>query len=325
MNESSPPPDPWKKRLWYLLFGVIGGTFLLYCLFSFWLRSISDPNLNREIPPPEISGSSQAEKIMQNGEMLRSDDRPTSNTVIVDASGREILNLGDFPHLSPTMRYLAETWVGAWNVLDRGMEANKNSSNIPRIRQKMFQGAEAFKEYLNFPLKWGRTSYQDAEIGEGRLYTSYGYSVGNLLYGEFPKEMLPYFTVLMELSYLSSDMHYRMCAEVAIRYGEWREAVQYLSSINTFRRCEEHYDSLPVTQQCWEDELFCWRQMGSAGRAGVIARSYQESIPRPRYPNLTNNLMHLPAEFVWERIVNEQWRESETSSQNQKEPAQTEP
>lgn len=329
MDEKSISPSrSWKKRLGRLVLWMLG----VFLLVSLSLIGISLPNLTREVSPPEISGPRQIKKIAPNGETTRPgenettprpDDAPTSRTVILDASGREILNLRDFPHLSPTMRLLAEEWITAWKELEKIAEADSDSTTSARAQQKLVQTAQYIPGYLNFPLEWGKISYQEALDKEFNFLLQNGFARNSIL-GALPDEQvaLPF---AMRLDSICFDMRSRLLSELAIQHGEWRDSILAFSQINTYRRHQEYYDSSQIAQRCWEDELYCWRQMGLAGQVGLIARSYEKRIPLSQNPNLTNDLMHLPAEVSWNFMISELWRKRWNPPQNPDDPGQTVP
>ncbi len=333
MNETaSLPPGKKKKWFWRLLIGGVAG-FGLVCL---GLIAISLPNLTREVVPPVISGPRQLEKVEQSREMSHSDenretpstdDTPTSRTIIVDAAGQEILNLRDFPHLSPTMRYLAEEWIVAWKELEEAIGANTGSATPSQIRQKLLQSVEDFKACLNLPLEWGKMSYQ--ETYDKLIENLESDAFRNGMHNDFrdgTESSLAVLRVLRKLDVVRGNMTSRVRSELAIQYGEWGEAVRASSEINTYREYQRPYDSRPVIEQCREDELFCWRQMGLTGRIGLVARSYEERLPRVQKPSLTNDLAHLPAEFVWGAMSEGGlWQKTWNPPQNPEEPTQTAP
>jgi hypothetical protein len=331
-EKTSLPPGKKKKWFWRLLIGGLAA----FGLVSLGLIGISLPDLTRKVSSPVISGPRQLEKTARdgetalpdgNGETPRSDDAPTSRTVLVDASGREILNLRDFPHLSPTMRYLAEEWIVAWKELAPAQDLDQESTTTLYIQEKIGKSVEAFRQYLNLPQEWEKIPYQEALDKESIMRMKASSVLADLravLAGKRNDSLL-YDSSLLQYKTLDRDMGNRMQSELAIQHGEWRDAVHALFRFNTYRRDAERYDSLPVTQQSWEDELYCWRQMGVAGQIGLIARSYEESIPPPQNPNLTNDLMHLPAEFVWEFMTSKFSQKSWTPPQNPEEPTRTEP
>jgi hypothetical protein len=320
MDENSVSPSrSWKKRLGRLALWMLG----VFLLFSLGLIGISLPNLTQKVSPPEISGPRQLERIAQNGEVSRTDkngetprpdDEPTSRTVIVDASGREVLNLRDFPHLSPTMQLLTEEWIVAWKELEKIAKVDNDSTNSARARQRLFQIAQYIQGYLNFPLEWGNISYQKALDKEFMFLLQNGLACNSIL-GDLPDEQvaLPF---AMRLDSICFDMRSRLLSELAIQHGEWRDSILAFSQINTYRRHQEYYDSSQIAQRCWEDELYCWRQMGLAGQVGLIARSYEKRIPPSQTPNLKNDLMHLPAEVSWNFMISELWRKNWTPPQN---------
>jgi len=329
MNEErKPSPAFWKKRLWRLVFWTLG-TFLLV---SLGLLALSLPDLTRKVAPPVISGSHPFEKTPQNGEVSRpdengetprTDDTPTSRTVLVDASGQEILNLRDFPHLSPTMRYLAEEWFVAWKELEKIAEVDSDLATRTLIQEKMQRLVEGMKRYLDLPLAWKNDTHYDfifkmTEIGEKNSL--------NL-------EVLSTFCRINEvgtpgewarLKSIHDDMNNRIQSELAIRHGMWGAAVDDLYRINS--GYEKSYDSRTVTRQCWEDELFCWRQMGLAGQMGLVARSCEERfLPQVETPTFRRHLMHMPAVAVWGLARELSQKKNRPSPPASKEPTPTEP
>ncbi|HNY29211.1 MAG TPA: hypothetical protein PKH31_17700, partial [Candidatus Sumerlaeota bacterium] len=109
-------PSP-KRGFWRRLFlwGLLGGG-VLFGVLGVFLIGIALPDLRREVAPPEISGMEQIARVDNTRETPRLDDAPTSKTAALDLSGQVVLNLDDFPHLSPTMRREAETWIKTWNT-----------------------------------------------------------------------------------------------------------------------------------------------------------------------------------------------------------------
>ncbi|HPS02973.1 MAG TPA: hypothetical protein PLA90_15650, partial [Candidatus Sumerlaeota bacterium] len=87
-------------------------------MFFAFLVVITIPNLWREVAPPEISGPNRVE-----GNAAKPSAPPTPRTLSgsadVSTSGTRPLNLDDFPHLSPTMRKLAQGWLDQCAETDR--------------------------------------------------------------------------------------------------------------------------------------------------------------------------------------------------------------
>jgi len=294
----------WKKRLGCLALWMLG----VFLIGSLVLIGISLPNLTREVSPPEISGPRQLEKTARDGETTRPgedettprpDDAPTSRTVILDASGREILNLRDFPHLSPTMRYLAEEWIVAWKELNLEAGTVSDSTTRTLIQEKMQRLVEGMKRYWDLPRAWENATHHDSiyKIIEIERENSLNLGILSTLcrineVGS-PEEWAG-------LKSIHRNMEGRMVSELAIQDGEWDFA------ISSFRQFVDDSSSSPMTQQCWEDEIFCWRQMGLAGRIGLVARSYDKRLPQ-RESNLENYLMTLPSDTVI-RMMADYWR-----------------
>jgi hypothetical protein len=158
-NSEGPCSTQPKRRFWRRLFlwMILAGGFLFFLLTVF-LISITLPNL-REATPPEISGPHQ---VVRSPKPSNSSTSPTSGTLSVSAStsGTQSFSLDDFPHLSPPMRELTQTW------LDRCAETNQALEAIPdpTLRAKASVSLKIrarVQNLLNLPLRWDQRSNEE--------------------------------------------------------------------------------------------------------------------------------------------------------------------
>jgi hypothetical protein len=249
---------PPKRRLWIHLFlwGFLGGGILFSGFLVFLIR-LTLPDLRREGTPPEISGTEQIARVDNNEKTLRPDNAPTSRTAVLDQSGRVVLNLDDFPHLSPTMRQFAEAWVEAWNETIRKIEVIDEPVLRGQLLEKMSRYADAFKSLLDFPVEWEKNSYGTSRdkirLTQLQMYELFDRDIGYL--GVRAKKSEEEKRIDDDIFRTFSMFHkfeYRMYFELAIQAGEWVDAAHQGYLVN-------------------DERVFCFRQMGFAGKMVLAA------------------------------------------------------
>ncbi|HPS03555.1 MAG TPA: hypothetical protein PLA90_18635, partial [Candidatus Sumerlaeota bacterium] len=166
-NQDGTPPvrrknGVWRVCKWPLLVGG-GGLFL----FGIFLIAISLPNLCGELPPPEISGPERVARKTSDspdpgisGTGGVSSSAPTSTT-------HSLLNLDDFPHLSPTMRNLTQDWLDQCAETDQALAAITD----PALRAQaaaLLKNRGEINAFLNLPLEWGEESDWIVEVKKTR-------------------------------------------------------------------------------------------------------------------------------------------------------------
>jgi hypothetical protein len=138
----------WRVFKWAALAGG-GGLVLLLGL----LVAIAVPDLRREIPPPEISGP---DRVASN-----SSDLSTSSTSRTQSGGDStsgtsaVLNLDDFPHLSPTMRSLTQAWLDQCAETDQALDRISD----PTLRAQaavLLENRGKMHALLDFPMEWDK-------------------------------------------------------------------------------------------------------------------------------------------------------------------------
>jgi hypothetical protein len=297
------PSVPEKRGFWgrFLFRGMlIGGIGLVF--FLAFLIAVTVPNLQLEVSPPEISGPEQAER---NRNASPSSTAPTSGTLSGTASDstsgtQPILNLDDYPHLSPTMRKFTQVW------LDQCEETRKVCEKIsdPALRAQTLaslqKGWEKMRVLLNLPLKWDDQTFEE----------TFRYLEGdNSLYDEFatPKAMdfetwEPFYKVFWEVrdAILKERDCYnflgrRMAFEFFIHSRHWDYAE--LSCASADLDSYYHHPFYQAGMNSWEEELYCLRQMGAPGWASLAGRSYQRAFDS-QWPTQAPNMYMFGLRFA---------------------------
>ncbi len=288
----------WRRLFRWCLLG--GGIF--FGVFLVFLVKITLPDLRREVAPPEISGPEQIARVDNTRENPQLGDAPTSKTAALDQSGRVILDLDDFPHLSPTMRREAETWVRTWNTR---IVPDILAIEDPDLRKQKWdltsEYIEILRSHLNLPVEWetlsNATAYEKTEA-----CSSYWHNKPLLAH--------PGFSALQE----------RLRFERAVYYEDWAEAVGFRDTGVWAKRVASNgmqyssdFDwrdlgnagvetgvSRPTDRDFWNERVYCWRQMGFVGQLGLVANSYERSLRTQMRNAKAVYVLSLPSGFVWE-------------------------
>jgi hypothetical protein len=287
---------------------ALGGISLLF-MGLLLLIGLTLPDLRREVTPPEISGVEQIARVDNTRETPRLDDAPTSKKAALDLSGQVVLNLDDFPHLSPAMRREMETWIKTWNtrivpdtlVIKDPVLRNQNWEVLSRY-------VEVIRSYLNLPLEWGKISNATVVARED-TYSPERNRVAGIGYPD------------------DGGLQERMRFERAVCYEDWAEAVGFKDTGVTaetvgpdgMRYCgnfgwHDMGDAgvlakvVPtVDQDTWNERMYCWRQMGIAGQLGQVANSYERSLRTQIRNGKAVYVLSLPSGFVWD-VSHDVWK-----------------
>jgi len=276
------PLSPSPKRglgrrlfLWGLL--AVG---LLFFLLTVFLISITLPNL-REATPPEISGPHQ---VAQSQNLSNHPTSPTSQTLSVSTStsGTQSLSLDDFPHLSPRMRELTQDWLEKHEEMRQAIETQITDPVLrTQALTKLKDLQEKVRAFLNLPLEWENLTYAEAwqrQVGDKpSLYFN--------LVGDTEAETSRFRTEYPKLGRML--LSERMCVfgissrtgfELFIHYQDWGAAVDDGMSYMHPPEFFQSFQSQGKTYNSWEEETYCWQQLGGPGLVGLTARSYQRAL-----------------------------------------------
>lgn len=298
-TDSSIRPKPRFGR--YLRWVMFGATAVVF-LFCAFLIAITIPNLRREVAPPEISG---VEQLARNAAKPSAPPTPRtlSGSADVSTSGTCPLNLDDFPHLSPTMRNLAQGWLDQCAETDRLIAAISD----PALRAQalsLLKGRETrMRAFLNLPLEWESQPCREtfrhltgAAIRQnpyGAAYFGLRNSYQHFVPEEIAAAPIEFLQKLPELAdSLGREvtrldvMTERMYFELQVRNRMWNTAA--VSCVRADRAAhanfynQKPYDAWVRERQAeayaWEEEVYCMRQAGVAGLAGLTAHSYQRAL-----------------------------------------------
>jgi len=303
-SNTSLSPSP-KRGGWRRLFlwGLLGGG-LLFFLLTVFLISITLPNL-REATPPEISGPHQ---MAQSQKPSNHSTSPTSATQSISTSTSEtqsLLNLDDFPHLSPKMRELTQAWLEQHEKIRQAIEAQITD---PVLRAQMLAKLKDRQEkvwaLLNLPLEWENQTYEEAWRRRVEDNPSYIFDIG----GNTNEEKSRFRDEYPELRRMLSSE--RICVlgissrtwfELSIHYQDWGSAVDDGNNYARPPDFDPLFQSQGKTYHTWEEESYCWRQLGGPGLVGLTARSYQRTLDtqmQDHYSPLYQNLRGLGAAAV---------------------------
>jgi hypothetical protein len=277
MTESSASPSPHPKRPFrrFFIWMVLGGISLLF-LGLVLLIGLTLPDLRREVTPPEISGP---QRVVPSSDSSKNASFPTSGTLSVsgDTSGTSgSLNLDDFPHLSPKMRELAQVWLDRCEETSQALDAITD----PALRAQAlgYLKTRKIRGFLNLPLEWRTCPYKEAlqhVIGDYRVDRFYGRDNPNnlpLFYPqcpEFDKALKKELNCFVRASA-------RLSLELSMFYKHWGNTTQLCVPMTLTERVSPIQENLH--NETWEEEVYCWRQMGPKGMLGLTARSYQRAL-----------------------------------------------
>jgi hypothetical protein len=306
---------------------VSGGLFLLFLGF---VVVIAVPTLRRELPPPEISGPDRVSRnasvpppLETPGTATGSSSRPTSGT-------HTLLNLDDFPHLSPTMRNLTRDWLDQCAETDQALEAIPD----PALRARavaLLKNRGKINELLSRPLEWGKgTDWMEEEAQNlhkrDAVYGEYFTFNALCMIRYFPGRPSEYKQSLRDSSgfdprkadeliqllekcpaFASAiakeadrlwGVSERMGFESYVYHCKWYLAVE--QSYIRFRMIEHSPDapssseeSVPVVSL--EEEMYCLRQLGIPGKVGMVARTSQQAI--------RSHLKNRVSKYAFDRIA----------------------
>jgi len=287
----SPAPKRGVRR--FLLWMVLAGGGSLF-LFGVFLVAITVPNLRCEVAPPEISGLEQVAR--------NASDHPTSNTLSVSTlspsvpptSGTQsLLNLDDFPHLSPTMRTLAQAWLDRCAENDRLLDTLSDPAQRDLVLAILMKGREKISALLNLPLRWDGQKFEDIdrylngwpshqELEENRNYEEY-----KKFLNAYPELKIACGQELIR----DKTLWKRMAFEFYVQGSHWDSAIltcavsdyyTYWDKNGRLRRDCEGMNS-------WEEEVYCLRQMGAPGWVCLAGRSYQRVFDSRLQDHLQTN------------------------------------
>jgi phosphoglycolate phosphatase-like HAD superfamily hydrolase len=321
--------SPVKRGGWgRFLFRIIRWGGICLFLFLAFLIAITVPNLRREVAPPEISGP---EQVARNA--TKSPASPTSSTLTVSSptSGTQpLLNLDDFPHLSPTMRKLAQGWVDECAETDRLIAAISDPALRAQALSLLKDRETRMLAFLNLPLEWESQSYREAFdhlIELLRSQNPYGEAcdeIRRLYRGLLPKENLrESIEFLQEFPELADSlgkevirlgvMTGRMHFEMSVRNHLWNlAALDFFENERDLRA--SFYDQKPNDvwiRACWaeantrEEGVYCMRQARGAGVGWLTAYSYQRTLdslmddPTPSlFYHQSHKTLRMPSDLV---------------------------
>ncbi len=273
---SSPPPQRgfWRRLfLRGLLVGGIGLVLLFACLIA-----ITVPNLRCEVTPPEISGPEQVER-----NRTASSTAAPSGTLTSDAAStsgtRPLLNLDDYPHLSPTLRRLTQAWLDQLPATDKAFETISDPVLRAQIRAFLLESRQ-IQAYLNIPLT------RDNPAENQRVEWT-GYKAPNPAMPSFQSfeewcqflNTHPEFKNVFELEEAcGSVIKNRMQFESSVHQGDWESAAYICAEGDQYSHI--NFPPLQIWGQLsgWEEEYYCLRQMGAPGWVCLAGRSYQRAL-----------------------------------------------
>jgi len=286
----SPPP---KRGFWgRVLFRgmLIGGIGLV--LFLAFLITITLPNLRREVAPPEISGPGQVER---NRNASPSSTTPTSGTLSGTAAD-SLLNLDDYPHLSPTMRKLTQAWLDQCAETDKALETISDPTQRAQALEFLKDREKKIAALLSLPLEWENLTFSKAQERQTQLrlpesYNSFCKALGLRYNFSWPqgepgeKCPIPEFgAALGKEMYWSLIACNRMQFELRVHHRFW-DVAAYTCIANSDGQNAAQTGSLPanhpewVEVNTWEEEVYCLRQNpGVRGWVGLVGRSYQHAL-----------------------------------------------
>jgi hypothetical protein len=276
----------WRLLKWTALFAG-GGLFLLGVL----LVTITVPNLRCEVSPPEISGPEQVAR-----NVAEDHSSPTSSMLTVSSptSGTQpLLNLDDFPHLSPTMRTLAQAWLDQCAETDRLIEALSDPSQRALALAILMNERKKVGFLLNLPLRWDDQEFEETmrdlshwpshqELEENRNYEEY-----EKLLNVYPEVKIACGQELIQ----DNTLWTRMAFEFYVQGRHWDSAILTCASADNYNYRDKNGR---LRRDCegmnsWEEEVYCLRQMGTPGWLCLAGRSYQRVFDSRLQDHLQTN------------------------------------
>lgn len=272
-NLTSPPPKKHFGR--FLLWAALVGG-LCFFLFLVLLAAVTTPNLRREVAPPEISG------VKQKGRLSGASDSPTSKALPasggVTSGTQPLLNLDDFQHLSPKMRELAQAWLDQCAETDRTLDSIAEPVLRARIAAFLEGREEKMRTFLNFPLEWGDQPFQKT-LDALALYRFSNRDETDNDTWKLLLQQCPEFAAVFEKERCrSSLLKFRLSFEFCAERQHWNSAAEWCAAADRMSHLD-YPDLAPLRDMNgWDEEIYCWRQMGPSGLAALTARSYQRAL-----------------------------------------------
>jgi len=289
---------------------VLGGISLLF-LGLLLLIGLTLPDLRREVAPPEISGPGRGAVSPDSSENSLS---PTSGTLSVsgDTSGTfGPLNLDDFPHLSPKMRKLAQSWLDQCEETSRALDTITD----PALRAQALgylKDREKVWAFLNRPLEWGRQGFEANQkaienfrlhgrpdstererlyagptisyTASGEFFSGLGKSLEEVK--EFQKKCGEFVRAFEKEKTQFEVLARRSFLEFCIQDGHWAEAAGACGAAaresqggDNFQFFRGEYHRTPEFGEVstWDEELYCLQQ-SNLGASYKTVRSYQHLL-----------------------------------------------
>jgi hypothetical protein len=266
----------------------LGGGFLI--LVMGFLIAITIPNLCREVAPPEISGPNLGER-----NPAQSPASSTSRTLTVSAptSGTQpLLNLDDFPHLSPTMQKLAQGWMDQCAETDRLIAAISDPAQRALAFTVLTQEREKIDSLLKLPLRWDSQTFEDTN----RYLNGWpSYKEVRSRNGGELKKLLDAYPDLKSAcrQELIQDktLWRRMAFEFYVQGSRWDSAFLTCAFADSYTYRDRNGRSFRDCEgmNSWEEEVYCLRQMGAPGWACLTGRSYQRILDSQLQDHLKTN------------------------------------
>ncbi|HNY29045.1 MAG TPA: hypothetical protein PKH31_16860, partial [Candidatus Sumerlaeota bacterium] len=263
------PPPPKKHFGRFLLWAALVGGLCLF-LFLVLLVAVTTPNLRREAAPPEISGPKQRERLSGASDSPTSKALPPSGGVT--SGTHPLLNLDEFPYLSPKMRELAQAWLDQSAETDRALDSVADPVLHARIAAFLKGRGAKMRTFLNFPLEWGDQPFQKT-LDALALYR---FSNRDETDTEAWKQILlqcPEFADVFEKERgRSSVLKFRLSFEFCAERQHWNSAAEWCAAADRMSHLD-YPDLAPLRDMNgWDEEIYCWRQMGPTGLAALTAR-----------------------------------------------------
>ncbi|HPS02975.1 MAG TPA: hypothetical protein PLA90_15660 [Candidatus Sumerlaeota bacterium] len=259
---SSPQP---KRRFWrFFLWGIgVGGVFLI--LFLNVLIPVVGPDLRREVTAPVISGSRQAESPPLSPTSSTLSVSPLSSSPAPTSETQAVLNLDDFPHLSQKMRELGQAWLDQYMKTRKVLDVISDSTLRAQVVALLNDREMRMRTFLNRPLEWENQTFDAACLSLQQnpfcLYEK------KKLEGDSFWEQCPEFdrAINAQQSW-EGKIKNRLYFELCVHSRRWQGATDL---------CERMGGDNVIS---WDEEVYCWRQMGASGRVYLAGRSYMKAI-----------------------------------------------
>jgi hypothetical protein len=271
-TQSSPPLSSHSGRRFHPVrfWTNVGCGFLLF-LFLVFLFATVIPDLCRRVPPPYISGQNTTESEAPDSSPIETEkdgSDPTSWTLPVASSGDpSLLNLDDFPYLSPKIKGLAQAW------LDQCAETSQALETIPDPIEReqarvLLKEREKIHAVLALPENWDRKTFESTN----RWYFM-PREIDTFLreHPEFKKAFEEEATRFWTLSE-------RMTFEFYVHEKNWKLAAKSCAIADRYSSWEHPTYCRWERINSWEEELYCLRQMGAPGLPCLLGRSYQRAF-----------------------------------------------